>query len=396
MNYDFASCPDRSGTGSLKWGKYAGRDVLPFWVADMDFVSAPEIRDALAARARHGVFGYTLPPEDTVSAVVDYLRRDHGLAIQPSWIVWLPGLVPALNTAARAYAAEGESILTCVPVYPPFLTAPGNQGRRCARVPLKVADGRYTFDFDAMEAAVRPDTRVFYLCNPHNPVGRVFTARELETVVAFCRRHGLILLSDEIHCDLVLDDSVRHIPTLALGGVEDRTVTLMAPSKTYNLPGLACSFVIIPDPRLRARFERARSGMITEVNCFGYAGCAAAFRHGGPWRRELIEVLRANRDRVYAFTKEEMPALRLLPMESTYLAWFDVRPLALERPDAHFEQFGVGLSDGGPFGTPGFLRLNFGCPPARLEEGLARMKRAYDAVAGLETRSDREPQSIRG
>ncbi|MCC5804990.1 MAG: PatB family C-S lyase [Opitutales bacterium] len=380
MEYDFASCPDRSGTGSLKWQKYAGGEVLPFWVADMDFGSAPEVLEALSARTRHGVFGYTLPPAETVDAVVDYLRRDHGLAVEPKWLVWLPGLVPALNTAARAYAEREESVMTCVPVYPPFLTAPGNQGRRCLQVPLAVADGRYTFDFEAMEAAVRPDTRVFFLCNPHNPVGRVFTRAELEAVVAFCRRHNLVLISDEIHCDLILDDAALHIPTLALGGVEDLTVTLMAPSKTYNLPGLACSFVIAPDARLRARFERACRGMITEVNCFGYTGCAAAFRHGEPWRQALLKVLRANRDRVYAFAEDEMPELGILPMEATYLAWFDVRPLGLRRPDAHFEEHGIGLSDGGAFGTPGFLRLNFGCPSAQLEEGLRRMKRAYDAA----------------
>lgn len=380
MDYDFVSCPDRSGTGSLKWQKYAGGEVLPFWVADMDFRSAPEVLEALLARTRHGVFGYTLPPAETVDAVVDYLRRDHGLAVDPEWLVWLPGLVPALNTAARAYAERDESVMTCVPVYPPFLTAPGNQGRRCLQVPLTVADGRYTFDFEAMEAAVRPDTRVFILCNPHNPVGRVFTRSELEAVVAFCRRHNLVLISDEIHCDLVLDDGARHIPTLALGGVEDLTVTLMAPSKTYNLPGLACSFVIAPDARLRARFERARRGMVTEVNCFGYTGCAAAFRHGEPWRQALLKVLRTNRDRVYAFAQDEMPELGILPMEATYLAWFDVRPLGLRRPDTHFEQHGIGLSDGGAFGTPGFLRLNFGCPPAQLQEGLSRMKRAYAAA----------------
>ncbi len=380
MEYDFTSCPDRSGTGSLKWGKYAGGDVLPFWVADMDFTSAPEILAALEARTRHGVFGYTVPPAETIDAVVDYLRRDHGLSVEPEWLLWLPGLVPALNTAARAFAERGESLITCVPVYPPFLTAPGNQGRRCIQVPLTVKDGRYSFDFDAMEAAVRPDTRVFFLCNPHNPVGRVFTREELEAVVAFCRRHGLVLISDEIHCDLILDHDARHIPTLALGGVEDITVTLMAPSKTYNLPGLTCSFIIAPDARLRARFERALRGMITEVNCFGYTACAAAFNRGGPWRQALLKVLRANRDRVFTFAAEEMPELGTLPMEATYLAWFDVRPLGLDRPDAHFEQHGIGLSDGAAFGTPGFLRLNFGCPPAQLEEGLRRMKRAYDAA----------------
>lgn len=380
MEYDFETIPDRTGTGSLKWQKYAGKDILPFWVADMDFCAAPEIVADLRKRLDHGIYGYTLPTKDAVGATIDYLARVHRLNVDPSWLVWLPGLVPALNVVARAYAGRGESILTCTPVYPPFLTAPGNQDRRCLKVPLTTRENRAVFDFDALEAAVEPDTRAFILCNPHNPVGRVFERGELEQLAAFCERHDLVLISDEIHCDLILDEDRTHIPTLALGDeVAARTVTLMAPSKTYNLPGLACAYAIIPDARLRARFQQAARGMITEVNCFGYAGCAAAYSKGENWRRALIGVLRANRDRVYAFLREELPEIGLLPMEATYLAWLDVRPLGLADPVAHFEAGGIGLSNGVDFGVPGFLRLNFGCPPPLLEDGLARLAAAARA-----------------
>lgn len=380
MEFDFSTRINRQGTGSLKWDKY-GAEVLPFWVADMDFRVAPAIQAALARRLEHGVYGYTIPYAEAKDAVIRYMREVQGVEVDPSWLLWVPGLVPALNTAARAFGKEGDSILTCTPVYPPFLTSPGNQGRQCLKVPLMFSDGRYTFDFEAMEAAVQPSTVAFFLCNPHNPVGRVFAREELEALASFCQRHELILVSDEIHCDLILEEGLRHIPALALGEeVGASSITLMAPSKTYNIPGLACSFVIIPNASLRHQFERALRGMITEVNCFGYAACVAAYTEGESWRRALIDVLRFNRDRVYAFAAEHMPELGLKPMESTYLAWFDVRPLNLNQPAAHFEEYGIGLSDGGPFGSPGFLRLNFGCPSDLLEEGLERMKRACDAA----------------
>jgi len=381
MHHDFESRIDRSGTGSLKWDKYQGRDILPLWVADMDFRSPPCVDEALRARIDHGVYGYTIPYTEVEDAVLDYLKRDHGVVAEREWLVWMPGLVPALNTAARAFAEPGESVMTCSPVYPPFLSAPEWQGRELIEVPLAEHNGRFSFDFAAMERAVRPGTRFFILCNPHNPVGRVYTRAELDELAAFCQRHDLVLVSDEIHCDLILDARCRHIPALALDSpVAARSVTLMAPSKTYNLPGLACSFIIIPDAGLRNRFKRAARGMITEVNAFGYAACAAAYRGGAPWLRDLLEVLRANRDLLQGAVREHMPLLRMIDMEATYLAWIDVRGLGLENAPVFFEEHGVGLSDGAFFGAPGWLRVNFGCPRAVLAEGIARMRRAYDVA----------------
>lgn len=383
MNKAFINLPDRSGTGSLKWEKYVGRDILPMWVADMDLPSPPAVVEALRARVDHGVFGYTLPNEDVVSSVRTYLASYHGLEIEPQELLWFPGLVPALNTAARAFAEEGGAVLTCTPVYPPFLSAPENQARVVQTVPLVLADGRYTFDFEGLEAAVTPDTKLFYLCNPHNPVGRVFSRGELETLLRFCGKHDLIVISDEIHCDLILDEGLKHVSFLGLPGARERAVGLYAPSKTYNLPGLACSYIVAPDRQLRARFQKAARGMITEVNCMGYTGCAAAYRHGAEWLEAVRGLLRINRDSLYAFLATECPEIQIQPMEATYLAWMDMRALELKDPVAHFEAHGLGLSDGSFFGHAGFLRINLGCPVVTMEEGLKRLKRGYDAALSL-------------
>ena len=380
MPNDFSQQVERRGTASLKWEKYAGRDILPLWVADMDFPSPPAVIDALVSRARYGVFGYTVPGAEVTSAVLDYLRTRHGLAAEADWLVWLPGLVPGLNVTCRAVGEAGDGVLTCTPVYPPFLSAPGFSARRRITVPLRCVDGRWEFDWDALEQAATADTRLFILCNPHNPVGRVWTGEELARLLDFCARRNLVLCSDEIHCDLILDDR-SHVPALALGSeAVRRTIALYAPSKTYNVPGLSCAYAVIPDAALRDRFRRAARGVITEINAFGYAGCAAAYRHGEAWRLELIEYLRANRDLVYRELAPLAPRIRLQPMEATYLAWLDVRELGVEAPVAFFEGAGVGLSNGADFGAPGFVRLNFGCPRALLQEGLDRIKAAVRAL----------------
>lgn len=376
--FNFDHVPERAGTGSLKWDRYAGRDVIPLWVADMDFVSPPEVIAALRARAEHGVFGYTIPYEEVTQEVLAYLQRRHRIAARPEWLVWMPGLVPALNLICRAFGHSGDAVLTNTPVYPPFLSAPIFQDRKRITVPLQLEKGRWFFDWDALERAVTKETRLFILCHPHNPVGRVWRREELERVLDFCERHELILVSDEIHCDLVLDD-VPWTPTLALGErAAARTITLHAPSKTYNLPGLACAYAVIPDDGLRATFQRSIRGIITEINAFGYAGCAAAYRHGEPWRQAVLAYLRGNRDLLYSFVQERMPSIRVQPMEATYLAWLDVRALNLEHPHRFFEEAGVGLSNGADFGTPGFLRLNFGCPRQRLVTALERMAGALN------------------
>ncbi|MES2693838.1 MAG: PatB family C-S lyase [Verrucomicrobiota bacterium] len=379
-SFDFDHVPERRGTDSQKWQKYAGRDVLPLWVADMDFRSAPAIVEALHARVEHGVFGYARPVKSTVDAVVDAMQQRYGWKIDPAWIVWLPGLVVGLNVTAQAFAEPGDEVLTLSPVYPPFMTAPKNSARVSVTVPFVLHEGHWTIDWDALERAVTPRTKLFYLCNPHNPLARVWRRDELVRLGEFCGRHNLILCSDEIHCDLILDPALPHIPTSVLSPeIAARTITLMAPSKTYNVPGLGTSLAIIPDTMRRARFIRATAGIVAEVTSLGFTACEAAYRDCEPWRQALLAYLRGNRDYLLATLARDFPGIRVeAPVEATYLLWLNVSTLGLDNPIAHFEKHGVGLSDGTMFGSPkgSHVRLNFGCPRATLEEALRRMKAA--------------------
>jgi len=383
MTFDFDTPVQRAGTDSQKWQKYAGRDILPMWVADMDFKCAPAILDALHARVDHGLFGYARPVRSTVDAVVDAMERNYGWKIDASWIVWLPGLVVALNVTAQAFAAPGEEVLTLSPVYPPFMTAPKNSARASVQVPFELTDGAWTINWDALERAVTPRTKLFYLCNPHNPVARVWRREELVRVADFCVRHDLVLCSDEIHCDLILDPALKHIPTALLSpAIAARTITLMAPSKTYNVPGLGTSFAIIADAALRTRFVRATAGIVAEVNNLGYVACEAAYRDGEPWRQALLTYLRGNRDLLLATVSRDLPGIVIeAPIEATYLAWLNVAALGLADPIAHFEKHGVGLSEGTYFGAAKgrYVRINLGCTRATLTEALRRMKTALAA-----------------
>ena len=371
--FDFDRLIDRRNGDSLKWNRYADRDILPLWVADMDFSAPPVVLDTLHRRIDHGVLGYAKPWPSLVEATQAHLAAQYGWQIDPAWLIWLPGVVTGLSLACRI--VDG-SVLTATPVYPPFLSAPGGAGRTLATVPLSLADGRWGWDFAAMEAAVTPTTRLLLLCHPHNPVGRVWDAKELDELATFCRRHDLLVCSDEIHCDLVLDAERRHVPfALACPELATRCITLMAPSKTYNIPGLACAFAIIADAGLRQRFTDAMRGIVADVNVLGLVAAEAAFRHGEPWRLALLDVLRTNRDRVERAVSE-MPGLTMTHVEATYLAWIDARGLGVADPAAYFEQAGVGLSNGADFGNPGWLRLNFGCPTATLETALRRLHEA--------------------
>jgi len=384
MTFDFEHVPQRLNTDSQKWQKYAGRDILPLWVADMDFKSSPAIVAALQHRVAEGIYGYARPVASTVDAFVSAMAEHYGWTIDPTWIVWLPGLVAGLNLTAQAYAEPGEEVLTLTPVYPPFISGPKNSGRISTQVPLRLVAHRWEIDWVALERAVTPSTKLFFLCNPHNPIGRVWRRPELERLGEFCIRHNLILCSDEIHCGLILDD-LPHIPAAALGtAIAQRTITLMAPSKTYNVPGLGTSMAIIPDATLRAKFVRASAGIMAEVNALGFTACEAAYRDSEPWRQALLQTLRSNRDLILDFVARELPGITIeAPIEATYLAWLNVAALNLADPIAHFEQHGVGLSEGSFFGEPRgtHVRLNFGCPSVTLREALQRMKRAVAAIA---------------
>ncbi len=388
MSFDFDTVPQLLGTDSQKWQKYAGKDILPLWVADMDFRSSPAILKALHDRVDHGVFGYARPTAATVAAVTDALASRYGWTIDPAWIVWLPGLVCGLNVTSQAFAQPGEEVLTLTPVYPPFMSAPKNSGRVSVTVPFVLdtasTPGRWAIDWDALERAVTPKTKLFFLCNPHNPLARVWRRDELARLGEFCARHNLVLCSDEIHCDLILDPSLTHIPTATLSPeIAARSVTLMAPSKTYNVPGLGTSFAVIPDAALRTRFVRATAGIVAEVTTLGFAACEAAYRDSEPWRQDLLAYLRGNRDHLLDFLARELPGLHVAaPIEATYLAWINIESLNLPDPIDHFETHGVGLSECAFFGAKRgtHVRLNFGCPRATLTEALRRIKTAVDAL----------------
>jgi len=375
MEPDFDVPLERRGTASFKWDLYPD-DVLPLWVADMDFASPPAVVAALRARVDHGVFGYCITPASLAEAIVAHLRTRYGWRIQPEWLVWLPSLVPGINLACLALAGAGETVMTVTPAYPPFLEAPANQGRALVTVPAELRDGRWELPLDAMEAAVTPETRVFLHCHPHNPLARVWRREEVVATVDFCRRHDLVLVSDEIHCDLILDDLKHHPAALACPDDVDRIVTLMSPSKTFNLPGLSFAFAIVADEALRRRFRRPGEGLLPFPGCFAVAAAEAAYREGGEWLAALLDYLRGNRDLVESFVADELPSVSMTHVEATYLAWLDVHERGFDDPAAACKAAGVALSAGAAFGDPAYLRLNFGCRRDTLVEGLRRLKKA--------------------
>ncbi|HET8731375.1 MAG TPA: PatB family C-S lyase [Moraxellaceae bacterium] len=370
---------DRRGSDSIKWARYAGRHnsrgeaILPLWVADMDFAAPPEVIGALATRLANGVFGYGYTLPAWTEALMAALLRDYDWVVQPDWLVPMGGLVSGLNIAARSIGEPGDAIVTATPVYPALFTAQGNMDRQAVRVPLSEADN-WGWDMEAVAAAHTPRTRGLFLCHPHNPIGRVWSSKELDRIARHAEAHDLVVVSDEIHCDLILEPGRRHVPFARHSPeMAARTITLMAPSKTYNIPGLGSAFAVIPNSNLRRRFERAMAGICAHPNILGQVAAIAAYSEGVPWRTALLEYLRENRDLV--MTLDGVGGLYLVKPQATYLAWLDCRGLDTTDPHALFEDLGVGLSDGADFGRPGFLRLNFGCPRATLEEAVRRIRR---------------------
>jgi cystathionine beta-lyase len=324
------------------------------------------VRDALAARVEHGVFGYSSPPEELRNAIIEYLDRRHAWRVSPEWLVFLPGVVPGLHLSARRLLAPDEHALVPRPVYQHLKRAPELAPRPFTEVPLVLEQGRWVFDLDALRAARTPRTRVLYLCNPQNPGGTVFTRTELARLAEAVPE--CIIVSDEIHCDLVLDPLARHVPIASLApDISRRTVTLMSANKTFNFPAAGCGWAVIEDARLRAAMTlELQAHVLPSPSVFGYAATLAALTRGDAWLAALIQYLRGNRDLVQA----ALP-LPMAHVQATFLAWIDARTL----PDAHqrFLEGGVALSPGEQFGAPGFVRLNFATQRARLEGALRRM-----------------------
>ncbi|MEP4076412.1 MalY/PatB family protein [Haloferula sp.] len=378
MNYDFDVPIARQGTGCIKFDRKPELD--PFWVADMDFASAPEIIESLHRRVDHGVFGYPQAHKGLDEAIADYLLERQSSTVPGEQIVHLGGLVPALSLAARAFCKEGEAVMTCTPVYPPFIGVHRDAKAKLITVDHHCVDGQWTLDWDALEKAVTPTTKVFLFCNPQNPLGRVFTESEVQGLAEFCERHDLILVSDEIHCDLIFDETATpHFSALRLAeDLRRRTITLLSPSKTWNIAGLGYAFAVIPDDSLRRRFTAARGHTLTEINLLAYYAAEAAYRDGEPWRLQLIDYLRSNRDTLLDFVAERLPQMKAVTGEATYLAWIDARATGIENPALHLEkEAGLFVSDGAFFGWPGWFRFNFACPRARMLEGLEKVATAF-------------------
>jgi cystathionine beta-lyase len=377
MNFDFDTVIPRRGTGNIKYDRRPELD--PFWVADMDFASAPPILEALHKRMDHGIFGYAQAHEGLNEALLAYLLERRGATVPIENIIHLGGLVPALSLAARAFCKSGDSVMTCTPVYPPFIGVHHDAHVGLITVDHVKVDGRWEFDWEAMENAVTPETKIFLLCNPQNPLGRVFTADEVTRLAEFGKRHDLVLVSDEIHCDLIFDESsTPHFSALNLPeDLAKRTITLLSPSKTWNIAGLGYAIAVIPDDTIRRKFAAARGHTLSEINALSYYAAEAAYRHGEPWRRELMVYLKGNRDTLVDFISTRCPGLSVAPGEATYLAWIDARAMGVENPAQHFEKnAGLFLSDGAYFGWPGWFRFNFGCPRSRMLKGLAKIAAA--------------------
>lgn len=376
-SFDFDQIIDRTSTHSIKWRAYE-KDVLPMWVADMDFPSPPAVIRALRERIEHGIFGYEQNPPELRECIVERLARLYDWHVTPDAIVFLPGIVPGFNIATRAFVNAGEGLLIQTPVYMHIVHAAAEADVISQEMALsREPDGRYSIDMELFEHSLTPETRLFLLCNPHNPVGRVFTREELEAMAELCLRHNVLICSDEIHCDLIYRDH-QHIPIAALDpDIAAQTITLMAPSKTFNIAGLQCGYAVIPNAEVRQRYQEARAGLVGTPNLLGYAAAQAAYTYGAPWLHALLTYLEANRDLLVRYVAEHLPQLKVAAPEGTYLAWIDCRDAELPTAPAEFflKKGRVAFNDGAAFGPggEGFVRLNFGCPSAVLVEGLNRM-----------------------
>jgi len=374
---------DRSNTYSEKWEKYKGRDIIPMWVADSDFETAPEIIQALQNRVAHGVFGYSEQPTSGVKDAIHYhLKSQYEWTIDKDWIVPLPSLVRGLAVSCAVVGANNDSVLIPQTIYPPFRFIPEIENRNVISIPMRLdaENKRWVLDPIALEESITTDSKILLFCNPHNPAGTVYTQEELEEIQDICKRHGLLICSDEIHCDLILDKNKKHIPLATLNeDAANRTITLMAASKTFNVAGLGFGFAIIPNDKLREQYKTFIRQHMPDINILAQIATEAAFKHGEEWRLQQIDYLRANRD--YLMTEiNSIDGLKMYPLEATFLAWIDVSKLGLDDPETFFENAGVGISAGKYFGDNNFIRLNFACRRSLVEEAVKRIRKAVQSL----------------
>ena len=378
--FDFDSPVDRSGTHSSRWEKYAGRDIIPLWVADTDFRAPPPVIEALRRRVEHGVFGYTSPPPELRELIAARMQRLYGWKISPEWIVYVPGVVSALYMAANRLTGEGDHLLSPAPVYYHLFRAAQYAPRKWTDVPMVLRAGRWVWDEEALAASVQKGSRLLMLCNPHNPGGTIFTRDELGRLAAFAEKHDLLIVSDEIHCDLLLDKGKPHVPIASLSPqVSRRTVTLMAPSKTFNIAGIGLAFAIVEDKGLRDAFSFDLKKSVHDASLMGYEATLAAYREGEDWLQAQLDYLRGNRDLVEQVVAG-LPGVETAHLESTYLSWIDCSALSVADPHALFLEHGLGLSPGADFGAKQFVRLNFGTQRKVLERAMERFGKAVAAA----------------
>lgn len=389
MKYNFDEYVNRRDSDSVKWNQleeYQGvEDILPMWVADMDFKSPREVVEALRARADHGVFGYPYMDDSLYDSIIDWVRKRYNWQIEKEWLVFMPGVVYGLNLAVKEFVGQGEKVLVQSPVYPPFFRVVENYKRKVNNVPLIHNGDNFFMDYENLEKKIDQDTKLMLLCNPHNPVGRVWTREELEKIGDLCIRNDILMVSDEIHCDLTLD-GYQHIPLASLSEeIANRTITLMAPSKTFNIAGLNTAMAIIPNQAIREKLAQAMEAMEVGANSiFGSLAFKKAYEEGGQWLEEVMAYIESNIDFALDYIEANLPQIKVTRPEATYLLWLDFTGLG-KSPDeinqALIEEGRVYLNDGRPYGPggEGFFRLNIACSRENLQEGLARIKRAVES-----------------
>ena len=379
--FDFDSVPDRRGSGSLKWD--VGEGELPMWVADMDFPTCPAVQQALEARVAHGVFGYTDVTDDWRRAVCGWFLRRHGLEVDPAWLIFATGVVPILSSVVRKLTTPNENVLLLTPVYNIFYNSIVNNGRRPLEVPLIYEDGAYRIDFDALEAGLAdPQTTLMILCNPHNPVGKIWDRDTLAGIGSLAARYHVVVVSDEIHCDLT-DPGRSYVPFASVSEECRRNcVVCFAPTKTFNLAGIQTAGAMVPDPFLRHRVWRAlNTDEVAEPNVFAMPAAVAAYTHGDEWLDALRAYLFENKRTVQRYLAERLPGVLPVAEEATYLLWLDCSAYTGDSAGLAAEirsRTGLYLSDGVQYGRGGehFLRMNIACPRARVLDGLERLRAA--------------------
>ena len=387
MKYDFDKIIKRKDTDCFKWDFaehiFKSKEVLPMWVADMDFEAPPEVIDAIKNRAAHGVYGYALTPDSYYEALISWMKKRHNFELKREWLLFSPGIVPALSMAVMAYTAPGDKILIQPPVYNPFFTVVKDNDREVVENNLVIENGRYVIDFNDFENKIKSGVKMFLMCNPHNPAGRVWEKHELEKMAEICLENKVLIVSDEIHSDIIYSTH-KHVSIASLSNeILKNTITLLAPSKTFNITGLSISSVVIANPVFYNLFKKISEKLhISNPSVFGIPAFEAAYRYGEEWLGELLKYLETNRDFMAEFISSNVPRVKMIIPEGTFLAWLDFRGTGLnqkELNDLMVFKAKLGLNDGEGFGAcgKGFMRLNFGCPRKTLETGLGRLKSAF-------------------